>query len=164
MARAHSYKVVIGRSGLIDFIEPAIQGVPAKTDTGAYRSAVHADQISLSPDGKTLSFRLLGGHPICGVMAKSASTTNFSKVNVSNSFGHEEERYEVKLKVKVGPKIFMASFSLANRKKKVYPILLGRTLLNDRFLIDTAHSSVKLAELNDRWNIDFPLDKEGGRE
>ncbi|MBX6334782.1 ATP-dependent zinc protease, partial [Candidatus Saccharibacteria bacterium] len=82
---------------------------------------------------------------------------------VENSFGHREDRYEVKMRVKLGPKVFTARFSLADRSKKIYPILLGRKLLNNRFLIDPAASSLNRVELKQKYGIDFPKDEEEGR-
>jgi hypothetical protein len=137
--------------------------IPAKTDTGAYRSAVHADQIQLSDDGNVLSFRLLGGHPVCAKLATVLTTSDFKTVWIANSFGHREERFEVKLRIKLGPKVFKATFSLADRSKKIYPILLGRKLLNKRFLVDTAYSQIDRIDLKKRYGIEFPLDEEEGR-
>jgi len=163
MARTDFHKVVIGRSELLHFTDIAISDVPAKVDTGAYRSAIHASEIVLLDEGKTLSFKLLGGHPICGVLAQTITTQSFTRVQIENSFGHREERFEVKLKVKLGPKIFTAAFSLADRGKKIYPILLGRKLINNRFLVDTAFSQLDRKELKEQFNIDFPADEEEGR-
>ena len=156
------HKVIIGRSEELAFVDFGVHEVPAKTDTGAYRSAVHADDIYVDEDGK-LHFRLLGGHSVCGAMAVEASTEKFSKVTVANSFGHEEERYEVRLKVKMGPKVFTAPFSLADRSKKIYPILLGRKLLNGRFLVDSAESSLNRKELKQKYGVEMPNDEEDGR-
>jgi hypothetical protein len=163
MARTDFHKVVIGRSELLHFMDYSMPDIPAKTDTGAYRSAVHADQIVISEDGQTLSFRLLGGHPVCGSLARTLQTTTFKVVEIENSFGHREQRYEVRLKVKLGPKIFTAAFSLADRSKKIYPILLGRKMLNSRFVVDTAFSQVDRTELKKKYGIEFPLDEEEGR-
>jgi hypothetical protein len=164
MARADFRKVIIGRADMLEFVDSAMRDVPAKVDTGAYRSAVHADRIELSADGKKLSFRLLGGHPICAALATTVSTTEFKRVKVANSFGHEEERYEVKLRVKLGHKIFMATFSLADRSKKIYPILLGRKLLNGRFLIDSSESTINRVELKKQYGIEMPSDEEDEKE
>lgn len=161
MATKHDFhKVVIGRSEVLTFVDTNLGNVPAKTDTGAYRSAVHAANISID-ENNVLSFDLLGGHPVCGAMSHRISAEEYKKVEVSNSFGHTEERYEVKLKVKLGPKIFHARFTLANRAKKVYPILLGRKLLNHRFLVDSSMTSLDRATLKKEYNIDFPDDEEG---
>ncbi len=155
------HKVVIGRSELLSFVDADAPRVPAKTDTGAYRSAVHASNISVV-DG-VLRFELLGGHPVCGTLSKQLETEDFTRVTVANSFGHEEQRYEVKLKVKLGPKIFHARFTLADRSKKIYPVLLGRKLLNHRFLVDSAETSLDRITLKKQYGIDFPADEEEGR-
>lgn len=164
MASKHDFhKVIIGRSELLDFVGTEALSVPAKTDTGAYRSAVHAQDIVVDDQG-ILSFELLGGHPVCGAMAHRVQAEAYKKVWVANSFGHREERYEVKLKVKLGPKVFHARFTLADRSKKIYPILLGRKLLNHRFLVDSAETSLDRVTLKQQYGIEFPNDEEEGRE
>lgn len=155
------HKVIIGRSERLNFVDLEIHGVPAKVDSGAYRSAVHASDI-VEKDG-IVTFTLFGNHPVCGQMAQRLSTDEFQVVRVANSFGHEEERYDVRFKVKLGPKIFTAKFTLADRSKKIYPILLGRTMLNRRFLIDTNESAVDRVQLKKEYNIEFPNDEEEGR-
>lgn len=156
------HKMIIGRSERLNFVDLQIHGVPAKVDSGAYRSAVHASDI-VEKDG-VVSFTLFGGHPVCGQMAQRVSTDIFQKVTVANSFGHREERYDVSFKVKLGPKVFKAKFTLADRSKKIYPILLGRTMINRRFLIDTNESAVDRIQLKTEYGIEFPNDEEEGRE
>ena len=78
--------------------------------------------------------------------------------------GAREERYEVKLKVKLGPKVFHARFTLADRSKKIYPILLGRKLLNHRFLVDSSETSLDRISLKKQYGIEFPNDEEEGRD
>jgi len=151
-------KVVIGRSESIDFVGTDVLDVPAKIDTGAYRSALHASDIVLK-DG-LLSFNILGNHPVCGNMTHKIETRDFNEVRIANSFGHAEDRYEVRLKVKIGSEVFTTSFSLADRSKKVYPVLLGRKLLSNRYLVDTSKSTIDRRELKERFNVDFPQDSE----
>lgn len=160
--RSDFHKIVIGRSERLNFVDYKIHGVPAKVDSGAYRSAVHATNIS-ELEG-VVSFTLFGDHPVCQNMATRISTKEFSKVWVANSFGHREERYDVRLRVKLGPKIFLAKFTLADRSKKIYPILLGRTMLNGRFLVDTSQSAIDRVQLKNEYGIIFPSDEEEGRD
>ncbi len=163
MATKHDYhKAIIGRSETITFVGTEAVNVPAKADTGAYRSAVHATDIKVRDDG-VLEFMLLGNHPVCGAMAHMVTTSEYSKVGVANSFGHREERFEVKLKVKLGSKVFFARFTLADRSKKIYPILLGRKLLNHRFLVDSSLARLDRTVLKKEYGIDFPKDEEEGR-
>ena len=160
MAGTSSHKVIIGRAELIHFNDFEIADLPAKVDTGAYRSAVHVSRVKLSEDGKKLSFRLMGGHPVFGNLAKKVTVTDFNRVSITNSFGHREERYEVQLKVKVGNKSFKSTFSLANREKMIYPVLLGRKMLNRRFLVDSAQTGVDRAALKRKYNIEIPEEEE----
>lgn len=164
MASRHDFhKVIIGRSELLSFVDTPMLLVPAKTDTGAYRSAVHAENIKVD-ENDVLWFDLLGSHPVCGAMSQRLSAESYTKVWVANSSGAREERYEVKLKVKLGPKVFHARFTLADRSKKIYPILLGRKLLNHRFLVDSSETSLDRIALKAQYGIDFPNDEEEGRD
>ncbi len=133
------YKTVIGRAEKIDFPARMLSGIPAKTDTGAYLSAIHATDIQeiVKPNGKkALKFNLLNNHPSVQ-FGREMTVSSFTRKTVENSFGQKQERYVVVFKVKIAGKTFRSEFSLADRAKKVFPILLGRTLLNNRFLVDT---------------------------
>ena len=159
-AQNNLHLMIIGRSEPITFVGyEKLLAIPAKIDTGAYRSAVHADNIHLDDDG-CLHFTLFAGHPTCADCATEVVTNKFTKTSISNSFGDTEERYEVVLKVKIGPKVFKESFTLANRAKKIYPILLGRKLLNDRFLINPAFTGISRNDLKVKYNISLPDDEE----
>ncbi len=108
-----------------------------------------------SKDGKTLTFEMLGGHPLYGDQAKVISTDKFTEVEVENSFSVREKRFEVFFRVKIAGKKFTTSFTLANRGPKIFPILLGRKTLNRRFMVDTSHSNVdRLALKRERANIE----------
>lgn len=147
MTRKDFHKVVLGRAELLDLVDFGIVGIQAKVDTGAYHSSIHTDSITLSSDGKALTFQILGGHPATKVHTKTITTSDFKMVWVQNSFGQREERYQIRLRVKLGPKLFKAHFTLANRAEMSYPVLLGRELLNDRFMVDPSYTKVDRSEL-----------------
>lgn len=156
-------KQVIGRAELINFPALGIANVPAKIDTGAYLSSVHATNIALKNDGKTLSFTLFGKHPIYDDNSTHIETEKFRMVTVENSFGHQEERYEIELHVKLNDKMFTTTFTLANRGKKVFPVLVGRKLLNRRFIVDSSKASIHRSDLKKRFNLKFDVDVENDR-
>jgi hypothetical protein len=141
------YKTIIGRAELIDFPIRLLADVPAKTDTGAYLSAIHATDIKeVTRKGKkVLKFTLLGGHASYPY-SREIELPHYEIKTVENSFGVKQERYAVKFKVKLAGKVFFTEFTLADRSTKVFPILLGRTFLNKRFMVDTdiAHIDRKL--------------------
>jgi hypothetical protein len=134
------YKTIIGRAESIDLPLLNLVDIPSKTDSGAYLSAIHASNIreEINENGKSvLRFNLLEGHSSYPDNLE-VEVEHFTKANVENSFGAKQERYRVDFKVKIAGKTFKTPFTLADRSKKAFPILLGRTLLSDRFLIDTS--------------------------
>lgn len=139
-------KPIIGRAEIIE-ITNSFLSVPAKIDTGAYRSSVHASNIHIEEDQSSpvLVFTLLEGHPNAKE-GKTIRKRQFKTAQVQNSFGMKEERYVVLLKVRVGKTVYNTHFTLANREKNVYPVLLGRRLLR-HFLVDSTKDSTDRIEL-----------------
>jgi hypothetical protein len=128
------FLTVIGRAEKADFGGIQID-VPAKIDTGAYSSAIWATDIK-EKDGE-LSFVLFGkGSPF--YTGEVRTTRKFSIVTIENSFGHVEMRFGVEIGLSLGGKKFKAFFTLADRSKKIYPVLVGRKLLKSRFIVDVS--------------------------
>ena len=155
------YISVIGRAELLDFPSLLLTSAPAKTDTGAYRSAIHAENIVVKDKNgkKVLCFDLLANHPSY-TYSRHIETEQFIEVEVENSFGIAQKRFAVDIKVRLAGKAFNSEFTLADRSKKPYPILMGRKLLNRRFLIDTSKSNINRNELKKKMNIDLIEDLE----
>lgn len=151
------YPVIIGRFEYIDVID-ALTAIPAKMDTGANRSSIHATNIKeVTQNGKKLLKFSLLGHP-AHPESYNLSTNEYTQIEVKSSNGHVTKRYEVKLKIKLGYKIFIASFTLADRSGNVFPVLVGREALRKRFIIDPDRAGVKRSE------IKFALDKASNKE
>ncbi len=147
------YKLIIGRAEPIEIVGFA-SGVPAKTDTGAYSSAVHATDIReiTRPDGKkVLQCTILGDHAVVdgGILFE---TEDYAITRVENSFGHVEQRYVVTMKIKLAGRVIRAPFTLADRSMKIFPVLLGRTLLNRRFIVDPSIAHVDRKILKSKMN------------
>lgn len=128
-------KAIVGRAERIDFPEGKITGVPAKIDTGAYRSSVWASDIH--EENGILKFKLLGPESDY-YSGQECETDKYEVVEVENSFGHKEDRYSVYLRVRLGPKVVRSNFTLADRSKKTYPVLIGRKLLRGRYIVDVS--------------------------
>lgn len=129
---------LIGRREYVDLPELGLFHVEAKIDTGAYTSSVHVEDVLM---------REIDGIPtvIANVIQsgteekKEFRFTNFSVKKIRNSFGEMEERFVIRSLMKIGHKQIMASFSLSNRDKMRYPVLLGRRPLKGKFIIDVSH-------------------------
>ncbi len=133
----NSPKTLIGRIEQITMLDFGNQLVPAKVDTGADRSSIWASKISEN-DGK-LTFVLFdkkSAYYTGQVMAFPA--TKFMQIVIENSFGKKEKRYLVKLRIKLAGRLVRASFTLADRSVKTYPILLGCRLLAGKYIVDVS--------------------------
>ena len=137
----HKNRVIVGRAENIDLLGLDM-GVPAKIDTGAYRSAIHISDVKvIKRDGHEVLQVSLLGHPAAPV-ARTFETDDFAIRMVRNSTGDITERYEIKLKIKLGTKLFTTPFTLINRQNNVFPVLIGRKALANRFMVDVTVSSV----------------------
>lgn len=123
---------------LLDFDNSLIK---AKMDTGARTSSLHATHISESKDSeiKYVTFRLKTN-------INNEKKYKFFKSElkewriVRNSGGDEEYRPVVKTKVKIGKKIMNIELTLTQRSRMSYDMLIGRTALRKKFLIDSGKS------------------------
>jgi hypothetical protein len=130
-------KKVIGRVEKISFPELGIKNVHAKIDTGADVSSVWATGVH--EDNGVLKFKLFGRKsPHFSGKELEFQRPHYLLTRIANSFGHRELRYVVKLQIKLGGKLITGTFTLSDRSKKTYPILIGRKLLNRKFLVDVA--------------------------
>lgn len=135
-----SSKIIIGRVEKISFPELGVNKTHAKIDSGADLSAVWATAIR-EKDG-LLKFKLFGKkHPQYTGREIVFKRSDYLLTKITNSFGQSELRYVVKLQVKIGGKLVRGTFSLSDRGKKTYPILIGRKLLNKKFLVDVSKGS-----------------------
>ncbi len=130
-----SDKLIIGQAESIAFLDDNSVSVIAKVDTGAESSSVWASDISEDKTG--LNFVLFDNKSeyFTGNCIH-AGIGEYSQTNVINSFGHREVRYKVALNVSVHGKNLKAQFTLANRSLMLYPALIGRELLFDKFIVD----------------------------
>ena len=150
-----SKKTVIGRVALVRFFDLPEHWVPAKVDTGADLSSIWASDIHVQGDG-SLAFKLFGqGSKYFSGTAIVVPPADYRVTHIENSFGTGEERYVVKLRVQVEGRLFKATFTLADRSVKTYPVLLGRRLLNDKFVVDVSlGKSLYATELSSKRGIE----------
>lgn len=127
--------------GSTEYIEVAgIKNVPAKIDTGADSSSIWASHINMCEDG-TLVFCLFSEKsPL--YTGENLKTTEYTAKVVRSSHGDEQIRYRVKLPIIIDDKTFETTFTLANRSRNNFPVLIGRRTLEGKFLVDVAKSTV----------------------
>ena len=119
----------------MDFPELGLYGIEAKVDTGAYTTALHCYDIRVA--NNQLYFKLISPeHP--GNKGNEIIFKEYAKKGIKNSFGDVEERYIVKTKIKIGSRIIKSLISLTDRGNMRYPVLIGRKLLKNRFIVDVS--------------------------
>lgn len=161
------YKTIIGRAELLDLPARLLTDIPAKTDTGAYYSSIHAEnitEVTNKKGKKVLQFDLLANHSAYGFDREAVQFEHYETAKVSNSFGEEQVRYKVNMKVRMAGKVFITPFTLADRSKKPFPILMGRTLINKRFMVDTDITHVDRRKLKDGLKEWLKKDDEQDKE
>ena len=113
--------------------------IPAKIDTGADSSSIWASSIEVNSDGE-LSFKLFaeGSEYYSGKVHK---TKEYGVRVVRSSNGEEEIRYRVNLLTKLAGKKIRVNFTLSDRQKNHFPVLIGRHTLSNRFLVDVSKTA-----------------------
>ncbi len=124
---------VIGQTEVLDFPELGVSSVPARIDTGAQTSALFVSKITLE-EGKLVVVLFDKNSP--HYSGKSVVFDNFKTTVVYSSNGQNEERYKVRTLVLLKRRKIRASFTLADRSKQVYPVLIGRNVLSGKFVVD----------------------------
>lgn len=135
---------IIGRAEKVSLPQLSIYKVPAKIDTGADACSIWAHKVD--DDGDELSVVFFGpGSLHYDGQVHTFSSDQYTITRISNSFGHREIRYKLKLKIRINGKLINGTFTLADRSSKLYPILLGRSLLRRKFIVDVSKGSPMLA-------------------
>lgn len=114
-------------------ISPAV--IKARIDTGATISSLWASDMRIEQDGlHCVLFDKNSPH----FTGEELVFPEYSTRLVRSSNGHEEERYQVIVTVSLRDKRIKARFTLADRSKQLYPVLIGRNVVRGKFIVDVS--------------------------
>ena len=130
---------ILGSTELVDVSN--IKNIPAKIDTGADSSAIWVSHIDMKKDG-TLVFSLFGEKSPF-YTGELIETKDYIAKSVRSSHGDSQIRYQVTLPLTLGGKTIKTPFTLANRSRNNFPILIGRRTLSGLFLVDVSKTIIK---------------------
>ena len=141
LPEAATDKTVIGWREWLSFPELGIPAIKAKVDTGARTSALHAFELEpFEVDG--VSKIRFGIHPL----QKRDDIQIFCVADVldqriiRDSGGHGEQRFVIRTPMRLGQSTWEIELSLTNRDTMLFRMLLGRTAMLGRLVVDASHS------------------------
>jgi hypothetical protein len=128
-------KIIIGQVGEVIFPELSEGTTAARIDTGAQTSAIWVSQVSETPDGLAVIFFDESSDLYSG---EAVLIKEYSDTVVISSNGNSERRYKIRLLCVIAGRRIRGWFTLADRSKQKYPVLLGRNILKGKFIVDVA--------------------------
>lgn len=137
----------IGSVDKLDIPAFGIEDLDCKIDTGADTSSLHCSKVRVvEKDGKEyLKFRVLDKkHP------KFSRTdhliADFKEKMVRSSNGESETRYVIRTKAVLFGRTETITFTLTDRGKMKFPVLLGKRFLKNKFLVDVSQKDLSYNE------------------
>jgi len=120
-----------------------IDAIKAKVDTGARTSALHAFSVECFEENGRLRVRF-GMHPVQRRLRPElwCVADVLDRRPVTDSGGHTEERYVIRTPVKLGPEQWDIEMTLTSRDNMRFRMLLGRSALAGRLVVDSERSYV----------------------
>lgn len=136
-------KEIIGWREWLALPALGIPAIKAKVDTGARTSALHA--FELEPfDEHGVSKVRFGIHPLQrrDDPALYCVADVVDQRIVSDSGGHREERFVIRTPLAIGQTTWNIELTLTNRDTMLFRMLLGRTAMRNRLIVDPSLSYV----------------------
>lgn len=130
---------VVGWRELVHLPDLGLHELPAKIDTGARTSSLHATILEqFERDGEryvrfAVDFERQHVRQVC-------EAVHIDWRGITSSNGETQRRMIVKTPLRIGDVTFRAEISLADRSDMKFPMLIGRSALRRRFVVDSGHS------------------------
>ncbi len=130
---------IVGWREVVQLPELGLHSIPAKIDTGARTSSLHATILEeFERDGQryvrfAVDFAQQHVRQVC-------EAVHIDWRGVTSSNGDTQLRRIIKTPLKIGSVRFRAEISLADRSDMRFPMLIGRSSLRRRFVVDSGHS------------------------
>jgi hypothetical protein len=159
-------KEVIGWREWAALPDLGVDAIKTKVDTGARTSALHAFDIEPFKR-KGQDWIRFSVHPIQkndDVIRACTSRAHDSRA-VTNSGGSTERRWVIETTIVLGNESWPIELTLTNRDEMGFRMLIGRTAINGRFIVDPSQSyCLKLPEGTDGDELMIDSTKHRGEE
>jgi len=118
-----------------------LRNIKAKVDTGARTSALHAFEVSPFEENgqKRVRFKIHPNQRDSETVVVCVSDVIDERV-VRDSGGHREKRWVIETPVAIGKHAWSIELTLTARDDMMFRMLLGRTAIRGRAIVDPARS------------------------
>lgn len=142
MTKKLAKKQIIGWREWVAFPDLSIEHIKAKIDTGARSSALHAYDIECY---KTKNGKLRAKFSVHPLQRNSKTIIHchadvIDQRYVRSSSGQRELRTTIVTNLALGNEVWPIELTLTNRDSMGFRLLIGRTALRRRFLVDPQRS------------------------
>ena len=132
-------KEILGEIDKFDLPLLNLKNIEARIDTGATSSSIHCLKIEKANE-KTIKCITLDNKEFIKPISKIARVRNSNSIT--------EERFFIKTKIRIFEKDYEIELSLNNRENMKYPLLIGRELLNQGFIVDVSQKNLSFENKN----------------
>ncbi|MFD1552047.1 peptidase [Putridiphycobacter roseus] len=135
-------RITIGRVDKVDFVELGLENIDVKMDTGAYTSSIHCSKIEehIYDGVPVIEFQLLD-ESFPEPHDRVHRLTHYRKKDIKSSCGTVQSRFIIQTEITMFGKVLPIELSLTERWEMKFPILIGRSFLNGKFVVDTAKTN-----------------------
>lgn len=138
---------VIGWRELVDLPELGLARIPAKIDSGARTSSLHALALEeFEREGQ----RFVRFAVDWDGERRECEAIHVDIRGITSSNGETQRRFVIKSPLKIGKLSFRAEISLADRSDMKFPMLIGRSALRRRFVVDSGYSWLQTSGMDAR--------------
>lgn len=142
--KSENKKIIIGQEERISLPSNGIIDIPARIDTGAKTSSIHAKNIRYEEEnGITMViFDFIAKNKDRALVTTTVRSELHTKRKIKTHSGSPVTRPYIVTELKFGDITFEAELNLSNRSHMKYKLLIGREVLKNRFIVDVNRSNI----------------------
>ncbi|WP_153448903.1 ATP-dependent zinc protease family protein [Vibrio algicola] len=134
-------KIIVGWREMLCLPDLGIDLIKAKIDTGARSSCLHTFKLETFERDNELWVRFWI-HPLQNndEYVKECEAKVLDQRTVKDSGGHQEQRYVIETTLRFNHQDWPIEMTLTNRENMLFRMLLGRTAMQNKIIVDPSAS------------------------